>query len=978
MKKRMKDPRVMVTVLTGLLCILLFGFILETIQNQMVLRNMQSEMARTMDYIDEAYQISREYFPNVRGSIQEIRTEELQLLKYFSEEDPEFAVTDEYLAEVNEEFNLADVMVADEEGNILASASGSRNPLRGRRFDPLRESFETETVGVVSMVSDKDAWDTMQNLSVPETAAYNYYSMYILYSLPLDEHREFVLMEYGVPVLNFENTVNSWWELLKNITVGVNGYAFAWKDSTWEILYYPDESLRFEHISVLNMDMENLTDGAYGWNKVNGKRMYLHTVHNEDEGVWIACAVPEEELVTFTRFSVVSLWIVFALLAADTIYYALLLLRRDTERPAGIFPASFTEDRTGNVKTRLLVFTILLSTAIFLLSFYIRTLYSMSSWADDSERKLQNIEERLMENDINAREYAYTIEMDKYAETNLVVRFIEKNPDKVNDLFLNKMAVFLNLWDLTIYDASGKVRTSSSDELYRNLNLEQAVGDVSAVTKGSVPVWEKEDISGWMSIGGIKLLTPIYRENGDIDGYLYGRYYSQQANTVLENQNPFRTIELVQPGEGSFLFAVDSENKKFVYYPDGSLTGRDAREYGLEEEKIRDNFHDFVHINKTSYYAASRLIDKNLIYYSISTDDLFRQRLPVAAIVGIVTFAFLLLIGLPLYTSGEQELKPADTHENTDAKASSPGTGVSPEYKAYGVLSDYAAGFAALFVLFHFIHEKIAFSSVINYVMVGSWERGFNVFALTAALLYLCRGVLLIFVGRRFVRALARCLPSRGGTIVRMLASLATYIGIFFVAYLCLVCFGMNPTTLMASAGIVSVVLGIGANSLVGDILAGIFLLTEGDIQVGDVIKIGEFRGYVQEMGIRRTKIYDLDNEDLRIVPNREIQDVVNMSRHASLVYNKFQISYEENLERVEILLREELKNMYGQVPYLLSAPEYLGVRELGDNGITLICSARCHEAFRFRVERAINRRVYMMFKKNGIEIPYPQVQIRE
>ena len=69
---------------------------------------------------------------------------------------------------------------------------------------------------------------------------------------------------------------------------------------------------------------------------------------------------------------------------------------------------------------------------------------------------------------------------------------------------------------------------------------------------------------------------------------------------------------------------------------------------------------------------------------------------------------------------------------------------------------------------------------------------------------------------------------------------------------------------------------------------------------------------------------------------------------------------------------------MYGKVPYLLAAPEYLGVKDLGDKGIILICSARCHEAFRYRVEREINRRVYLMFKKNGIEIPYPQMQIRE
>ena len=239
-------------------------------------------------------------------------------------------------------------------------------------------------------------------------------------------------------------------------------------------------------------------------------------------------------------------------------------------------------------------------------------------------------------------------------------------------------------------------------------------------------------------------------------------------------------------------------------------------------------------------------------------------------------------------------------------------------------------------------------------------------------------GGIILFLGRRFVNALANILSLRGGTIIRMLWSLAAYIGIFFLAYRCLVFSGMNPTTLMASAGIVSVVIGIGANSLVGDILAGIFLLMEGDIQVGDVVKVGDFRGYVQDMGIRRTRIFDMDTEDVKVFPNKNMQDVINMSENASIVGLKFCISYEEDLERVEKLLTEELKTMYGQVQHLLGEPRYLGLKAMEVSGTILLCTARCHEANRGRVEREINRRVYLMFQKNGIEIPYPQVTVHE
>jgi small conductance mechanosensitive channel len=207
-----------------------------------------------------------------------------------------------------------------------------------------------------------------------------------------------------------------------------------------------------------------------------------------------------------------------------------------------------------------------------------------------------------------------------------------------------------------------------------------------------------------------------------------------------------------------------------------------------------------------------------------------------------------------------------------------------------------------------------------------------------------------------------------------MLGSLVTYIGFAFLGYRCMVCFGLNPTALMASAGIVSVVIGIGANSLVGDILAGIFLLMEGNIQVGDVVKIGDFRGYIQEMGIRMTKLFDMETYDVKIIPNKEVQNVVHMTMHTAIVYSTFMISYEEDLERVEKLLKEELSTMAGNVPYIRENPRYLGVSLLDSNGVVLKVATRCHEAFRMPVERLVNRRIYVMFKRNGITIPYPQL----
>jgi small conductance mechanosensitive channel len=180
----------------------------------------------------------------------------------------------------------------------------------------------------------------------------------------------------------------------------------------------------------------------------------------------------------------------------------------------------------------------------------------------------------------------------------------------------------------------------------------------------------------------------------------------------------------------------------------------------------------------------------------------------------------------------------------------------------------------------------------------------------------------------------------------------------------------------MTSAGIVSVVIGIGANSLVGDILAGIFLLIEGNIQVGDMISIEGFRGIVEDLGIRMTKIYDVDSEDIKIIPNKEVQNVVHMSAHPANLFLEYQICYEEDLERVEKLLIEELKNPEGRIPEMIGDLKYLGVSRLDESGVVLLVRARCHEAYRPRVTMAVNRKIYLMFNRNGIEVPFPQLTI--
>ncbi len=958
--------RSVLAVLFGVVSIVLFGIFLERIQVRYTMEDIRKEMAENAEYLKEIFLSRHEVYLSTRKSFRELYEQDLYLLEYLMKNDPDFVLTQDYLKELNDRLELKDLMVADRKGEILISASGSRISLKSQRYTPLRECFNEGGVTEFSALSEEQAWE-MANAGEEEDPDSRIVPDSAFYAYAVSDELAFVIETDAVIQKTQEEYAGSWTGILKNEIIGVHGYAFAWSGENGRLLYYPDENLKYEPVSVLGMNMDRIQTENFLWDNVNGQRMYLYPDYYEDEDVWICCAVPENELVSPRRVIRSSLWAVFTLTAVDLIYYTILLLRQKKVRAIMDFTGSgkLTAERSRQYK--LLVFTIFGGLLMFLIAFYLQTLVLMSGWADSAGRQTGRIELRMQENERALRIFCDNYDEEKKGQLALFSWYLEKNQEQESVLLLDDACGLLSLLELKTLDFWGDTRLSSSGYAWRNPTAGTAQGANVSLLSYVAAQDEGKNIFQWMTDERM-ILVPYKGQNVGQDGYLCAGYYSENVANVLDSFSLEGTLDTVHPGKNGLVFVVDRGGSRFIYYPGGTLTGRAPLEYGLTENQIRDHFCDYISVDNVSYYAVTDMIGDDLIYYAIPKTSLLRTRLPISCMSTAAALLLFLLTGLPLYTTkGQPErVKPDEDHPENRKK------GDSAEYKIFRLMFYYAAAAAALFALYSTL--RAGSFNVLDYVMDGNWQHGFNVFSLTASVIILSKGGILLFLGRMFVNAMAGILPIRGGTILRMLGSLVTYIGFAFLGYRCMVCFGLNPTALMASAGIVSVVIGIGANSLVGDILAGIFLLMEGNIQVGDVVKIGDFRGYIQEMGIRMTKLFDMETYDVKIIPNKEVQNVVHMTMHTAIVYSTFMISYEEDLERVEKLLKEELSTMAGNVPYIRENPRYLGVSLLDSNGVVLKVATRCHEAFRMPVERLVNRRIYVMFKRNGITIPYPQL----
>ena len=159
--------------------------------------------------------------------------------------------------------------------------------------------------------------------------------------------------------------------------------------------------------------------------------------------------------------------------------------------------------------------------------------------------------------------------------------------------------------------------------------------------------------------------------------------------------------------------------------------------------------------------------------------------------------------------------------------------------------------------------------------------------------------------------------------------------------------------------------------------IAGLFIVFEDVFDVGDIIVADGFRGTVKEIGVRTTKIVDAGG-NVKVMNNADLKSIINMTNQLSLAVCDIGIEYGESLERVEAILAANLDTIKEAIPDIQEGPYYRGVAELGDSAVIIRFVAKCDEGTKYQVERDMNRQFKLLFDKNNINIPFPQVVVNQ
>lgn len=213
---------------------------------------------------------------------------------------------------------------------------------------------------------------------------------------------------------------------------------------------------------------------------------------------------------------------------------------------------------------------------------------------------------------------------------------------------------------------------------------------------------------------------------------------------------------------------------------------------------------------------------------------------------------------------------------------------------------------------------------------------------------------------------------ARIATVANIISSMVKYATILLGFCWVLSIVGVDISTIFASIGVIALILGFGAESLVADLVTGIFILFENEYNVGDIIEVDGFRGTVKQIGMRTISLED-GGGNIKIINNSDLKNILNRSNNRSFSVCDIGVAPTENLDEIEKTFEQILEEIRLKHPdVFIGKVEYLGVEKLSNTSVLLRFTAEVNEVDIYTGRRILNKELKMAFDKHNISIRNP------
>jgi len=549
---------------------------------------------------------------------------------------------------------------------------------------------------------------------------------------------------------------------------------------------------------------------------------------------------------------------------------------------------------------------------------------------------------------------------------------------------------------LMLFDKDGREIVTNSE--YRGLSLSRSPADSSYDFRrllAGVPVVshdvETDPLSG---IDRMMVGARITVED-EAEGPYQAILMAVPAKLIAESDPQTASDIMTEIATDSMLiFSMDPQSQKITASTREEMIGESAVHEGIPPSYHHDDLMDFLTINGVQYYCEAQTGNDGQLYFCAAEKSGMYSNVTVYALI-CTGFAILFMTVLAFYAVSGYEKDFAvysvlgddlkDMTNEIDLANGKRKWSVDPSKRWLPAFSDYGdrtpirnaliavqiiLAFGAIMTgVLLFAPVRASRMPLFTYILTGQWARGINLFAVTSIVILLLHVIAVLILVKLVIRIISTMTGTRGETICRLLLNLANYIAAIVFLFFALQYIGIDTTTLLASLGLLTFAISLGAKDLVTDILAGISIIFEGNFQVGDIIEINGYWGRVLEIGVRTTKLEGLGG-NIKIIGNRDINNVVNKTRKNSWYAAELGVPFEQ-IKEMEAMLLKGLPEIGKKIPEIVSGPHYKGIESFafsaGKSIAKILILAECSEHDYRYVQHELNHALAMLFSENNI-----------
>ena len=574
-----------------------------------------------------------------------------------------------------------------------------------------------------------------------------------------------------------------------------------------------------------------------------------------------------------------------------------------------------------------------------------------------------------------------------------IAEVLDNYPQLRDQSVLETLADTISASSITLYDADGNETASSEEYIGLTLGLspESVTHDFRRILNGVPSIVHEVETDEVTGESGIRVAVRI-KDSADpsrfgvmvicVDPELLDINFSQMADTVLQNM----------AGENVVLCIADQESGEILFSGKDDLVHRNVSVIGMDTGKLQNSYIGTVVTDSGSLFVITSVMgtfnrtdgaqtSENMTAVYAAPDTSNAAGMLSSSLAGSVMFVVIYAILAWMVLGGYTD----DFYE----KHKKLGRPVENRKKGWEGVRDYFASIRPekiglvtmeLIVGLYLIQQipianfdtALSRNSVYYYINSGNWEKGLNLFAIAGILLLLGQ-ILMVVIG---IRILLTCISTfvgaKGKTICRLIRSLTMYLALFLFLIMSMNYLGLSMSAILAAIGTLGIAVSLGAQHFVSDIIAGLTMVFEGTVHVGDIVDLGAgskmYHGTVQEIGLRFIRIINYDG-NIVALNNRDINMTTNMTKLNSWCRCEFTVSSEYAIEEIDEIMQRELPEIGKQDLRILKGPDYQGIIALEGGKMTFLITAECREKDMSAVHQIIIRSVQQILTKAGYRI---------